>query len=136
MERSGLRLRRLDISEQPGLEQLPVRQLPVTWGTTVDLPVLASNQLAVQVDLDSAGQPDTLILTFGHTRPPIMTGTPEQIKEQAEQLGQVIVVPVVRLGVSIQRMKEFSSVLQQTIALIAASQAVVTEPPSAEVNDG
>jgi hypothetical protein len=111
-----------DISAQPG-EELTVHQVPVTWGDVSELPVLASNQFAVQVDVDSAGQPDSLILTFGHAGPPIVSGTAEEIRTQTEKISQVTVQPLMRLQISIKRAAEFSAVLQRTLAILLPREA-------------
>lgn len=100
-----------------------MHQVPVTWADVSELPVLASNQLAVQVDMDSAGQPDSLILTFGHAGAPIMSGTPEEVRAQTEKVGQVTVQPLVRLQISIKRAAEFSAVLQRSLAVILPREA-------------
>ena len=95
----------------------------MTWGEVNELPVLAANQLAIQVDVDSSGQADSLIVTFGHAGAPIVSGTPEDVRAQTEKINQVTVQPLARLQVSLKRAAEFSALLQRTLTALLPPEA-------------
>jgi hypothetical protein len=89
-------------------------ELPLRWGSGESLPVLAANQVLLQVDA-AAGQPDMALLTFGHASLPPVTGTPEQQREQIANISEVVVQPLVRLSLSPRRLKELADLLQRTL---------------------
>jgi hypothetical protein len=89
-------------------------EIPLIWGSGESLPVLATNQVLLQVDA-AAGQPDMVLLTFGHASPPPVSGTPEQQRERMAKISEVVVQPVVRLSLSPRRLKEVVDLLQRNL---------------------
>jgi hypothetical protein len=101
------------ISSQPDPEDQETLVVPVTWGDVEALPVLAANQLAVQVD--SLGtRPDLVVLTVGHVVPPIISGPEEQRLAQVEQITEVVVQPLARFSLSPGRLREWADLLRTT----------------------
>ncbi|MDY7085969.1 MAG: hypothetical protein SYR96_12770 [Actinomycetota bacterium] len=93
----------------------------MTWGDVKGLPVLAANQLAVQVDsLDT--EPDLVVLTVGHVVPPIISGAEEQRLAQVEQIKEVVVQPLARFSVSPGRLREWVDLLRTTADRIEEMQ--------------
>lgn len=91
--------------------------MPVIWSKLETLPVLAANQLLAQVD--SLGlEPDMVLLTVGHVSPPVVVGSDEQQRAHYAEIKNVAVEPVVRLSISVGRLKEWSALLVQTLAKI------------------
>jgi hypothetical protein len=79
------------------------------------MPVMAANQLLVQVD-GAGGRPDTVILTIGHGAPPPVIGTPEQ--QLAQLQSKYPTVPIhglARVSLSPARLREWVDVLQTTL---------------------
>jgi hypothetical protein len=89
------------------IERLEMR---VAWVGVEDMPIVFANQLIGQ--LDDRGE---AIITFGQASPPILIGSPEEQKQQAAAIPFVQVRPVLRLGVSHSRLREFVGVLSQTL---------------------
>ena len=87
--------------------------IPLTWGDISKVPVLAANQLAVQVDALGT-KPDLVILTIGHASAPVLTGTDEQKRAAAELIHRVEVQPLARISLSVGRLKEWAALLQTT----------------------
>jgi hypothetical protein len=86
-------------------------QLPIVWVGLEDVPVLASNQMAIQ----HVGR-DEFILTFGELTPPLLVGTEEQRLEQAKLISFVTVTPVARVSFNRQRLTDLIRVLEENLA--------------------
>lgn len=97
-------------------------ELRLDWSDTPSLPVLAANQLLVQVDSVGA-QPDSFILTIGYASGPPVTGTPEEQAEQLRAYQSVHVAPITRISVTRARMIEWLGVLQETVGKVEAVRA-------------
>jgi hypothetical protein len=80
-------------------EQIAV---PVVWVGVEETPILFSNQAICQFDQDL----ETFILTFGQLTPPAIIGTPEEMREQAEQISFVQVRVAARLSMSPAKLAE------------------------------
>jgi hypothetical protein len=76
-------------------------------------PVLAANQLAVQVDTLGT-TPDQVVLAIGHASPPVLVGTEDEQRVALNRIGEVSVMPVARVSVSVGRLKEWAKLLTQT----------------------
>ena len=57
-----------------------------------------------------------IVLPIGHATPPILVGTVEQQSEAVGRIKDVEVQPVAKVSVSIGRLKEWTALLQQTLA--------------------
>src|SRR5579884_1517159 len=89
-------------------EQPP--QLPVSWVGFDDLPILFTNQIMVQ----SPG-PREVVLVFGQFTPPPTAGTEEQQRAQLAEIPFVPIRPLVRLSITLDRLREFVAVMQAQI---------------------
>lgn len=56
------------------------RQVPVTWVDWNETPIAFANQFICQF------QPEEFVLSVGQALPPPLVGTPEQVREQAENI--------------------------------------------------
>lgn len=84
------------------------------------MPVVAANQLLVQVD-GTGGVPDTIILTIGQAAPPPVAGTPEQqMKEIAERYATVPVLGIARVTLTPARLREWVTIMDGTLKRIEA----------------
>jgi hypothetical protein len=82
------------------------------WPEIGDLPVLAANQFLVQGGISgNSGVPDDMVLTVGHTAPPVLLGTPEEQQAQLAALGAVTTRPLVRVSISRNRLGELIGLL-------------------------
>lgn len=85
-------------------------QVPAVWVGLEEEPVAFTNQFIGQVD----DQCDA-VLSFGQVLGPVLLGTPEQQRDQLQNIPFVQVRPVVRLSLSRPRIEELIGVLQQTL---------------------
>jgi hypothetical protein len=85
-------------------EQIAV---PVVWVGVDETPIVFCNQVICQFDQDL----ETFILTFGQMSPPPLMGTPEEMRQQAEQISFVPVRVVARLSASPAQMAEIHAAL-------------------------
>ncbi len=84
--------------------------VPVVWVGADDLPVQFLNQIVGVV------QPNEIFLTLGTMVPPALLGsTPEEREDAARRLAFIPVKPIVRLGLTRQRLEELIRVLQTTL---------------------
>ena len=60
-------------------------------------------------------QPNEFVLTFGQVTGPPVVGTPEQIREQARDLGRVPIQTVARTGLTRDRVVELIGILEATL---------------------
>lgn len=79
--------------------------LPLVWIDPDSIEIQFVNQLVVQ------HQGDEYILTFGQQSPPMLMGTLEERKGQAEKIPYVPIRTAVRLGTTTKKMREFVNVL-------------------------
>lgn len=82
-------------------------QVPVVWAGVEETPILMANQFISQFDQDL----ETFILTIGQITPPPLIGTPEEVREQAQQISFVTVKTVARISLSRPRMAELQAAL-------------------------
>jgi hypothetical protein len=84
-------------------------QLPVVWSGVEETPMLYANSFLVQFDPQALG---SFLLTVGQLTPPALIGTPDEIREQAEQLSYVHCQCIARLVVTPAKLAELIAVLQ------------------------
>lgn len=87
-----------------------VIRIPVVWDAPEQVPILFVNAFVCQFDRDGS-----FIITIGQSTPPALTGTPEEVEEQARQISFVPVKPVARLGLTRSRLEEFVAALQANL---------------------
>lgn len=87
-------------------------RVPVRYTGIDDLPIHFANAFLVQ---HSHGQQE-FIVSFGHIAPPVLLGTPEQAKEQAEQIAFVQAKMLARFGVTEQRFRELVKLMSDYLA--------------------
>jgi flagellar motor switch/type III secretory pathway protein FliN len=80
-------------------------ELPVVYTSVDDAPMLFANQFAIQFNKDE------FILTIGQLQPPLLLGTPEEMREQASRLTHVPVRVLVRVGMTSTRVAELAKLL-------------------------
>ena len=84
--------------------------VPLDWSSTTSLPVLAANQLLIQVDV-IGGRPDSVILTIGHANMPPVAGTPDEQRRELQKLRAVPVQAVARVSITRARLDEWVDAL-------------------------
>jgi hypothetical protein len=86
--------------------------VPIVWAGPEDVPILFANAFVSQFDQTL----DSFILTFGQMTPPALIGaTPEELREQAEQITFIPVKPIVRLSLTPTRLREVIASLQANL---------------------
>ena len=83
--------------------------VPIVWIGVEETPIEYINQFVSQVDGEG------FIVTVGQLTPPVLMGTPDELREQAEAISHVSVRPVVRLGLTAGKMMELVAILQANI---------------------
>ena len=94
--------------------------MPLDWTGVALTPVLAANQLLVEVDVVD-GRPDNILISFGQASPPPIVGTPQEQADRLSNLGSVPVTPVARLSVTKGRLEEWVGILSGTLEQIKAA---------------
>lgn len=96
-------------------EDAPV-PLEVDWGAADALPVMLVNQVVAQVGPTSdEGRPDGAYVALGHVAPPILLGTPEEMRRNLERLGGRLSVSVHgRYFLTADHLRQLIRVLQET----------------------
>lgn len=89
-------------------------QIPFSWVGVEELPVHAANHFLVQADGDMH------YLTIGHATPPVLLGSPEDLKRQLTQLGLVPVKPLGRFALSRSKAQELVGVLTSVLEKTAS----------------
>ena len=82
------------------------REIPLTWIGTEQLPLLFINRLIGQVD------DDHFVLTLGHSVSPALIGTPQDKKDQLEQIAYLPIHPVARLAFNRSTCQDLIAILQ------------------------
>lgn len=82
------------------------REIPLTWIGAEQLPLLFVNRLVGQVD------DDHFVLTVGQSVGPALIGTPQDKKDQLEQIAYVPVNPVARLAFTRSTCQDFITILR------------------------
>jgi hypothetical protein len=103
------------VTVQPEPRPVSNVELPLDWSSVTDLPVLAANQLMIQVDV-VGGQPDSIVLVIGHASPPPMFGTPEELAATLAEAAPIPVRPIARVSMSRRRLVEWIAVLSTAAA--------------------
>lgn len=95
-------------------------QLPLEWDGLEDFPIQFTNQMLVQ------HVNNEFVLTFGYMTPPVFIQPPTE--EEVSLIGSLPIKPIVRLGMTPDRMLELIKVLQENYrnyqAGIAARQGL------------
>jgi hypothetical protein len=108
---------------------LEKHSLRLSWAEAANLSTQAANQLLVQVDLGPNQQPDMVILTIGHAGPPVVLGSRDEQIEQLSKISEVPVKPVIRVSVSLQRLREWAELLNGTLDKIDSWRSAAEERP-------
>ena len=90
-------------------QQPESKQVPIVVTGLEDEPILFANQFYIQ------HHQTEFILTFCQIQPPLLVGTPEQVRQQAEHVTSVAARAVARIGLTSQRMTELVRVLQENL---------------------
>jgi hypothetical protein len=84
-------------------------QIPIVWEGLDELPVYSTSQILSQFT------DDMFVISFGMLTPPALIGTPEERREQAKSIGYVPIRPIVRLGLTENRVEQLIAVLQENL---------------------
>jgi hypothetical protein len=84
------------------------RAVPVVWAGVEDVPILYANTFVCQWDIATHGG---FILTIGQLTPPAIMGTPDEVRQQAEQVSFVPVRAVARVGITRAKLDELIAIL-------------------------
>jgi hypothetical protein len=91
-------------------EETPHIDIPLAWVGAEELPIHLVNQFMCQFHQDE------FILTLGQMVPPaLIAPSPEERREQAEQVSYVPIKPLARLAFTRQRLVELVATLQANI---------------------
>ena len=85
------------------------KEVPIVVTGLDDEPILFSNQFYIQ------HHQTEFIITFCQIQPPLLIGTPEQIRQQTEHISSVPARAVARIGLTHTRMTELVMALQQNL---------------------
>lgn len=83
--------------------------LPVVWVDPESVDITFVNQVLVQ------RQGEEWILTFGQQTPPILLGSPEENLERAKEIQYIPVRVAYRLGMTTDRLREFSELIRRVL---------------------
>jgi hypothetical protein len=89
-------------------------RLHVRWPRPSSAPA-SVNQFLTQISPDPDGGPGEILVTLGHAGPPRLTGSLEQIKEQAEALSAIEVTPAAYVSLTQSHAKQLRDILQATL---------------------
>lgn len=82
-------------------------QLPLAWIDVNESPILMANQFLVQTQ--GTGE---FVMAIGQVATPPLIGTPEEVREQAEQIEFVPIRTLARVSMTRARIDELIAVLQ------------------------
>jgi hypothetical protein len=85
-------------------------QIRLSWVGYDEQPILFTNQILIQVP-----GPGEFVVAFGQVTGPPVVGTPEEQAQQLHEYEFVPIRPLVRLGLSPDRMREFVTALQASL---------------------
>lgn len=85
------------------------RAVSLVWVGLEDTPVGTVNNTICQI------HDDLFIMSFGFTNPPVLVGTPTQVKAQIEAVEAVRVTPVARIAVTEQHLESIIKALKSSL---------------------
>lgn len=83
------------------------RLVPVVWAGLDDIPIMFANQFAIQ------GDGSELLLTVGQLVPPMLLGSDDERRQQAETISYVPIKTICRVSLTAERLDELIDVLTQ-----------------------
>jgi len=83
------------------------RLVPVIWVGLDEVPIMFANQFVIQ------GGGGELLLTIGQLAPPMLLGTEDERRQQAEAISYVPIKPLCRISLTADRLGELIDVLSQ-----------------------
>jgi hypothetical protein len=103
-------------------KDLPYRlsvEIRTPWPTKVTAPVLSANRFALQVS--PPGEPTEILLTVGHLSQPLLSGSPEEQRVQAEALTTLEIAVLGRYSVQREKLRELYEVLGKVLEALPAT---------------
>lgn len=88
-----------------------IKAIPIAYVGFDDQPIQLANSFLVQVNQDE------VILSVGQLAPPILLGTPDEVREQAEGVAFVPNKIVARFGMTVTRARELADLLISQVAV-------------------
>lgn len=83
-------------------------RIPIEYIGVDDIPILYTNSMLIQIH-----QPDEFLLTFAQVSPPILLGSPEEQRAQAQSIDAVHSKIVARLALSRYRVRQLIQLLSK-----------------------
>lgn len=83
------------------------RLVPVVWVGLDEVPIMLANQFVIQ------GGDSELLLTIGQLAPPMLLGSDDERRQQAEAISYVPIRPLCRVSLTAERLAELIDVLSQ-----------------------
>lgn len=102
------RTARVDI-EMAQNQEPEEKTLPLVWLGLEDVEVRTASHLISQF------REDLFVLNFGFANPPILMGSPEEVRNTLDSMEHVVVTPIARLGLTVSAMESFVGVLQENL---------------------
>jgi hypothetical protein len=94
-------------------EQQPVqREIALDWRGAEQLPLYYANHLASQLDPTQG----VFFITFGSATAPLLLGSPERVRAQAEAIETVPIQPIARIAVTREKLPDFIRALEENLA--------------------
>ncbi len=93
-------------------------QLPVRYVGVDDVPVLLANQFLLQAEQHSDG----FIVSIGQLTPPILMGSADEQRQQAQQIPFVPIRIIGRYSLSRERAAALAGLLQQALAVTSGAK--------------
>lgn len=95
-------------------------ELKVVWSGVESLEARAANQFLMQQVRSSRGVVDEIVLIAGHLAPPVTLGPIEEQRAEVEALGSVVVKPVARLSMTVERARELRDLFVRVLEQVEA----------------
>ena len=107
------------------MSELERFEVPVVWVGAEETPIHFVNAFTSQFD-----NMHGFIVTLGQLTPPLLMGsTPEELREQVENVNYVHVKPVARLGLTRDRLAEFVATLSANLDQYDRAQESIPGDP-------
>lgn len=93
-------------------QELDSVEIPLSWVDAEQRDVMAANQSGMSHNLETG----EFILTLGHVAPPLLSGSEEEMRQQAERLPFVPIRTLARFSLTRQGVEALREVVQANLA--------------------
>lgn len=88
----------------------------LAWSNRRDVGIEFANVTSVSLGMGAGPQvPDSIIVSFGRADPPLLHGTPEEVRTQAMALGSIEIGVLGRYAMSRERVQELIAALAEVL---------------------